>query len=60
VTQAATGLPVRAADAVSIEDGDIVWVPERERVSFFKSLANGVGFLAQLATIYLVIDQATK
>lgn len=60
VTQAATGQPVRVADAGSIEDGDIVWVPEREPVSFFKSLASGVGFLAQVATVYLVIDQATR
>ncbi len=60
LTQAATGQPMRAADAASIEDGDIVWVPERKPVGFFKSIAGAIGFLAQISTVYLVIHQATK
>jgi protein involved in polysaccharide export with SLBB domain len=60
VTQTTTGQPVRASDVTSIEDGDLVWVPEREHVSLFRSIANAAAFLAQLSTIYLVIHQATK
>ena len=60
VTKAATGQPARASDVPSIEDGDLVWVPERERVSFIKAIGNVTGFLAQVATVYLVIHQATK
>lgn len=60
VTKTATGLPVRASDVASIEDGDLVWVPEREHVSFIKSVGNVTGFLAQVATVYLVIHQATR
>ncbi len=60
VTQASTGQPVRASDVASIGDGDIVWVPEREHVSVWRSASSAIGFLAQVATIYLVIHQATK
>jgi protein involved in polysaccharide export with SLBB domain len=60
VTKRATGQPMRLADAPSIDDGDLVWVPERERVSFIKAVGNVTGYLAQVATVYLVIHQATK
>ncbi len=60
VTKVATGQPVRAADVASVEEGDLVWVPERGHTSFIKAVGNVTGFLAQIATIYLVIDQATK
>ena len=60
VTKRATGQPMRLADASSIDDGDLVWVPERERVSFIKAVGSVTGFLAQVATVYLVIHQATK
>jgi protein involved in polysaccharide export with SLBB domain len=60
VTQAATGQPVRASDVAQIEDGDLVWVPEKEHVSFVKQVGSVMAFLAQAATVYLVIHQATK
>ncbi|HYR52866.1 MAG TPA: SLBB domain-containing protein [Candidatus Dormibacteraeota bacterium] len=60
VTKRSTGQPMLLADTPSIDDGDLVWVPERERVSFIKTVGNVTGYLAQVATVYLVIHQATK
>ena len=60
VTKVATGQPVRVADVATIDDGDLVWVPEREHVGFTKSAGNVVAFVAQIATVYLVIHQSTK
>jgi polysaccharide export outer membrane protein len=60
VTKAASGQPVRAQDVASVEEGDLVWVPERGHTSFIKAVGNVTGFVAQIATIYLVIHQATK
>lgn len=60
VTLATTGQPVPASDVESVEEGDLIWVPERERVSFWHTAAGLITVFAELATIYLVIDQATR
>ena len=60
VTKVASGQPVRVADVATIDDGDLVWVPERGHVGFTKSAGNVVAFVAQIATVYLVIHQSTK
>lgn len=59
VTQVTTGQPVSASDVAMIEEGDIIWVPEQEPRNFLRTVSGVMGFLAQLATVYLVIHQAT-
>ncbi|MGD8396261.1 MAG: SLBB domain-containing protein [Candidatus Eiseniibacteriota bacterium] len=39
-------------------DGDVLWVPERGRVSWWRRLREGGAFLAQIATVVIIIDQA--
>ena len=60
VTLAATGRPVGGNDVRTLHAGDIVWVPARTPRSFWSTLRDVLTTAAQVATIYLVIDQATK
>lgn len=40
--------------------GDTIWVPKREPRSLWRDALEGVGLVAQLATVYLVIDNAVS
>ncbi|HEU4726095.1 MAG TPA: SLBB domain-containing protein [Candidatus Eisenbacteria bacterium] len=60
VTLASTGRPVGASDVDALHAGDIVWVPAKAPRSSWATLRDVLTTLAQVATIYLVIDQATK
>jgi protein involved in polysaccharide export with SLBB domain len=49
-----------AKDAKPIQDGDAIWVPENEPRGAFNSIRDVVVFLAQAATIAIVIDQLAE
>jgi len=42
-----------------IRPGDIVWVPQKKDVSAWSTLKDVIQVLAQVATIYIVVDQIT-
>jgi protein involved in polysaccharide export with SLBB domain len=60
VTLAATGRSVTAGDVGALHAGDTVWVPSREPHSFWGIARDVLTTAAQVATIYLVVHQATK
>jgi protein involved in polysaccharide export with SLBB domain len=60
VTAAATGRPVGARDVRELQAGDVVWVPARDRQSFWGSVRDVLTTAAQAATIYLVVREATR
>jgi protein involved in polysaccharide export with SLBB domain len=60
VTLAATGRAVSAGDVGALHAGDIVWVPAREPRSAWGIARDVLTTAAQAATIYLVVQQATK
>ncbi len=49
-----------ARDADAPQPGDRLWVPEKPPRSTWATVRDVVVLLSQVATIYLVIDQATK
>ncbi len=60
VTLAATGRPVGASDAGPLRAGDIVWVPAKEPGNVWGTVRDVLTTAAQVATIYLVVREATK
>ena len=60
VTVARTGQQMRAGEAGVIHAGDTVWVPARPERSKWTTLRDVLTTAAQIATVYLVINQATK
>jgi protein involved in polysaccharide export with SLBB domain len=60
VTLAATGRPVGASDTGKLRAGDIVWVPARAPRSAWGTIRDVLTTAAQVATVYLVVREATK
>lgn len=60
VTLAATGGQVSADEAGALRPGDVVWVPTRPERSTWATVRDVLTTAAQVATIYLVVHQATK
>lgn len=60
VIKASTGQWLSARRAGAIEPGDEVWVPERADADWWETVRDVLSFLTSLATVYLVIDQATS
>ena len=60
VTVARTGQQMKPKDAGAIHAGDTVWVPAKPKRSSWATLRDVLTTAAQIATVYLVIDQATK
>ncbi len=60
ITLASTGQQVDAGEAGALHSGDVVWVPSRGDRTLWTSVKELVNTGAQLATVYLVIRQATK
>jgi protein involved in polysaccharide export with SLBB domain len=60
VTLAATGRPVGASDTGTLHPGDIVWVPIREPGNAWGTIRDVLTTAAQVATIYLVVREATR
>jgi protein involved in polysaccharide export with SLBB domain len=44
----------------TLRDGDLVWVPEKQPRSLWALTREIVSFLAQVATVVIIIDQATS
>ncbi len=59
VIRGSTGRWVYARAAGALSPGDIIWVPERGETDLWKVIREVVAFLTSLATIYIVVDQAT-
>ncbi len=60
VTLAATGAQVSADEAGDLRPGDVVWVPTRPDRSTWSTVRDVLTTAAQVATVYLVVHQATK
>jgi len=60
VIKGGTGAAVKKGDVKSLEPGDIVVVPTVRDRDLWKSVKDVLAVAANLATIYLVIDQATQ
>ena len=60
VTLAATGRPVNASDIETLQAGDIVWVPSKEPRSTWGAIRDVLTVASQIATVYLVVREATK
>lgn len=60
VTVAATGGQVRAGDAGALQPGDAIWVPTKPDRNTWGGIRDVITVAAQLATIYLVIREATR
>jgi polysaccharide export outer membrane protein len=60
VTLASNGQQIKAGKAGALNPGDTVWIPARPAGSAWGTIKDVLTTAAQVATIYLVIDQATK
>jgi hypothetical protein len=43
-----------------VEPGDVIWVPEKPEKNYWNTFKDVVAILSSVATLYLVIDNATK
>ena len=59
VIRAKTGQKIKPGRGI-VHSGDIIWIPEKKERDSWETLRNFIGMLAQIATIFLVIDAATK
>jgi len=59
VIRASTGQLLAARRAGTIEPGDEVWVPEKPESDWWQTVRDVLSFVTSLATVYLVIDQAS-
>jgi len=60
VVKAGTGTSVRKNDLKSIEPGDLIVVPTQRGKRFWNGLKESLIVASNVATIYLVIHQATR
>ncbi len=60
VTIARTGQQVKPKDLPSIRAGDTVWIPAKRQRNGWATVRDVLTTAAQIATVYLVIHQATK
>ena len=60
VIKAATGEWEPARGAGHIVPGDEIWVPDKEDRDWWRLTRETVSFVASVAAIYLVFDQATR
>ena len=58
VIRALTGEWAKKGKARWLGPGDTIWIPRRPRRNYVKGALDAIGFLSQLATIYLVISNA--
>ncbi|NNE10185.1 MAG: hypothetical protein HKN20_16620 [Gemmatimonadetes bacterium] len=60
VIRGATGEWVPAGDAGPLVPGDVVYIPEKPERDWWRTVQDVTRFAASIATVYLVIDQATS
>jgi polysaccharide biosynthesis/export protein len=60
VIKALTGEWAEKGKIKQLGPGDTIWIPRKPRRDYWKGFTDTIGLVAQLATIYLVINTATK
>jgi protein involved in polysaccharide export with SLBB domain len=60
IIKANTGQWLKKGDVRDLEPGDTIWVPEKPDRDYWRMVRDGVTFLTGLATIYIVVDNATR
>jgi protein involved in polysaccharide export with SLBB domain len=60
VTVARTGQQMKPGEARALNPGDTVWIPAKAPRSGWATFRDVITLAAQVATVYLVIHQATK
>lgn len=60
VIKALTGEWAEKGKVKRLGPGDTIWIPRKPRRDYWKGFTDTIGLVAQLATIYLVINTATK
>ncbi len=50
----------KAKKNLSLEPGDTIWIPEKKKRDYWTFIKETLAFVGNLATVYLVIQQATK
>jgi len=60
VIKSTSGLIVKPSSRVNIEVGDEIMVPEKKETDWWQVTRDVGLFLANLATVYIVVDQITK
>lgn len=58
VIRARSGQKIKPGHGV-VHPGDIIWIPEKRERDSWETFRDVIGMLAQIATIFLVIDAAT-
>lgn len=51
---------MKAKKGKALEPGDTVWIPEKKKHDYWTFIKETLAFVGNLATVYLVIQQATK
>jgi polysaccharide biosynthesis/export protein len=60
IIKTATGEWKKAKKGKGLEPGDTVWIPEKKKHNYIVNIKDIAVFIGNLATIYLVIQQATQ
>jgi len=60
ILKARNGSQLRYSSKVSVDPGDVLFIPQRQRTTSWERVKDVISVVAQLATIVLVIDTATK
>jgi polysaccharide export outer membrane protein len=60
IIKGVTGEWKKAGRKVSLRPGDIILIPEKQKSKFWKNVKDVMAFTANLATVYLVIREATR
>jgi hypothetical protein len=60
VTLALTGRQVGVKDAGPLRAGDVIWVPAKAEKSAWAGIREFLTTASQIATVYLVVREATK
>jgi protein involved in polysaccharide export with SLBB domain len=60
IIKGATGEWKKAGRSTALYPGDVILVPEKQKSKFFQNLRDVIAFTANIATVYLVIREATR
>jgi len=60
VTRSVSGQTLPLRDVEAIAPGDMVWVPTRPDRTFWDHMQTFITVAAQLATVYIAVDAATR
>lgn len=60
ILKARNGSQLRYTSRVSVDPGDVLFVPQRPRTTSWERIKDVISVVAQVATIALIIDTASK